>query len=202
MGKLFCLMGKSASGKDTIYQKLLDLQDLDLKPIVTGTTRPPRAGETPGVEYHFCTEEQYELLNKAGFIVETREYQTQCGTWKYFTIDGGTIDLKKYNYLMIGTPEMYGKLALHFGAKNVCPIYIQVEDGLRLSRALERERSQMNPNYAEMCRRYLADREDFSTEVLSMIFSGANEQGMFENREARWATEKIADYIRSKEYQY
>ena len=46
------------------------------------------------------------------------------------------------------------------------PIYVEVEDGQRLFRALERERMQEEPKYAEMCRRFLADQEDFSQENL------------------------------------
>ena len=44
-----------------------------------------------------------------------------------------------------------------------------MEDGLRLSRALERERQQMKPKYAELCRRFLADSEDFSEEKLKEL---------------------------------
>ena len=44
------------------------------------------------------------------------------------------------------------------------PIYIEVDDGERLQRALDRERSQDTPQYAEMCRRFLADSADFSEE--------------------------------------
>lgn len=46
------------------------------------------------------------------------------------------------------------------------PIYIYVEDGLRLRRALEREERQKEPKYEEMCRRFLADEKDFSQENL------------------------------------
>ena len=40
----------------------------------------------------------------------------------------------------------------------------RVEDGERLSRALNREREQENPRYEEMCRRFIADQSDFSEE--------------------------------------
>lgn len=46
------------------------------------------------------------------------------------------------------------------------PVYVEVEDGERLSRALARERQQAEPKYAELCRRFLADTEDFSEEHL------------------------------------
>ena len=96
MGKIYYLMGKSASGKDHIYEHLIQETALDLKPFVLYTTRPIRSGEQAMV-----------------------------------------------------------------------PLYVEVDDGLRLSRALERERKQTEPKYAEMCRRFLADCEDFTEEKIA-----------------------------------
>ena len=56
MAKIICLLGKSCSGKDTIYKKLLADESLGLVPFVTYTTRPMRAGEQEGREYHFTDE--------------------------------------------------------------------------------------------------------------------------------------------------
>ena len=52
MGKIFYLMGKSSSGKDTIYKELLQGFP-KMKRIVLYTTRPRREGECDGVEYFF-----------------------------------------------------------------------------------------------------------------------------------------------------
>lgn len=52
--------------------------------------------------------------------------------------------------------------------ENIIPIYIEVEDGLRLERALSREKQQSQPNYDELCRRFLADNKDFSEERLNI----------------------------------
>jgi len=60
--------------------------------------------------------------------------------------------------------ETYGQVREYFGKERVIPIYIEVDDGLRLQRALQRELKQEEPKYAEMCRRFLADEEDFSEE--------------------------------------
>lgn len=166
MAKLYVLMGKSASGKDTIYQHLLN-DVLNLKPVVLYTTRPRRLGEEDGRDYYFVDEERMEKFRNEGKIIEHRVYQTIHGAWHYFTADDGQIGLDGIqNYLMIDTLEGYLKLRSYFGLENVVPLYIEVEDGLRLSRALERERGQKNPRYKEMCRRYLADSEDFSEENL------------------------------------
>lgn len=164
MGKIFYIMGKSASGKDTIYRRILDMFH-DLDPIVLYTTRPMRSGETQGKEYHFTTIEKLNNYIDEGKMIEIRTYQTVAGPWSYATVDDGSFDSER-NYLGIGTLESYMKLKQYFGSEKVEPIYIHVDDGMRLERALSREKMQSNPNYAELCRRYLADEVDFSMDNL------------------------------------
>lgn len=165
MGKIFYLMGKSSSGKDTIFKKIRE-EIPELKTIVLYTTRPIREGETNGVEYYFTDEARREMLQKSGKLIESRTYDTVHGKWSYFTADDGQINLEENSYLVIGTLVSYRKMQEYFGKEALEPIYIEVEDGERLSRALSRERQQEFPKYAEMCRRFLADTEDFSEENL------------------------------------
>ncbi len=166
MGKIFYLMGKSSSGKDTIYKKLIEDETLSLKPVVLYTTRPIRAGETEGVEYHFTDVHTLDALRQSGKLVEERAYQTCLGVWHYFTVDDGQIDLENHNYLMIGTLQSYEGCRNYFGRDKVVPLMIALEDGERLERALNREKQQKQPRYDELCRRFLADQEDFAEEKL------------------------------------
>jgi guanylate kinase len=166
MGTIYCVIGKSSTGKDSIYKRLLQREDLQLKKIVPYTTRPIREKEVEGVEYHFVTEEKRLELEAAGKIIEGRSYDTIYGRWDYFTVDDGQIDLAKDDYLLIGTLETYGKLKEYYKNGQIVPIYIEVEDGQRLERALRREKKQPEPKYEEMCRRFLADSRDFSKEKL------------------------------------
>ena len=166
MGKIFYIMGKSSSGKDTIYKRLLGDQELKLRNIILYTTRPMRQGEMPGREYYFVEEGTFQEFQKQGQIIEARTYQTVYGPWIYFTADDGQIELEKRNYLGIGTLESYMNMKEYYGEKNLCPLYIEVEDGERLKRAICREELQQETKYAEMCRRFLADTEDFSEEKL------------------------------------
>ena len=166
MGRIFCIVGKSSSGKDTIYKRLLKKQSLQLKRIVPYTTRPIREGEQEGVEYHFTTVEMMQQLKAENKIIECRCYNTVYGKWYYFTAKDSQIALAKYNYLVIGTLESYIKTRDYFGVDKVVPIYIDLDDGERLSRALKRERKQRQPKYEEMCRRFIADEKDFSKENL------------------------------------
>ncbi len=165
MGKLLCLMGKSSSGKDTIYKKLKEARP-ELKTVVPYTTRPIRQGEIEGREYHFITIEQLEELRESGKVIEERCYQTVHGPWHYLTVDDGQVDFSHGDYLYIGTLEVYQSLKKYYATQEILPIYIEVDDGLRLLRAVERERNQSQPKYAELCRRFLADEEDFSKEHL------------------------------------
>ena len=165
MGKIYYMMGKSSSGKDTLYKEVLKALP-KLKTLVLYTTRPIREGEQEGIEYHFVTDEELERFEKAGKIIEERTYDTVYGAWKYATIEDGQINLAAYDYLVIGTLESYAGMKKCYGAENLVPIYIEVEDGERLSRALSRERQQEQPKYEEMCRRFLADQKDFSVENL------------------------------------
>lgn len=167
MGKIFYIMGKSSSGKDTIYRRLLEDRELELRNIILYTTRPMRQGEQPGREYYFVNEEDFREYQAQGRIIESRTYQTVYGPWIYFTADDGQIELEKRNYLGIGTLESYICMKEYYGEGNLCPLYIEVEDGERLKRAIHREELQPEPKYAEMCRRFLADTEDFSEENLS-----------------------------------
>ena len=173
-------MGKSGSGKDTIYASLLRDHSLGLRPLVLYTTRPVRSGETDGVTYHFVTEERLKELLQDGKVIELRQYHTVHGTWSYFTVDDGQFCFPEgkddgnsgdpcgnsRDLLAIGTLESYLKLRSYFGENRIISIYIEVEDGLRLFRALTRERSECHPRYEEMCRRFLADQKDFSEEHL------------------------------------
>ena len=193
MGKIFCIIGKSSTGKDTIYQRLLDREDLAFQQIVSYTTRPIRAGEVDGIEYHFCTKEEKDELLQQGKVIEIRSYNTCHGVWDYFTVDDEHLDLSKNNYLIIGTIESFVKIREYYSADVVIPIYIEVEDGVRLQRALQRELSQTNPKYEEMCRRFLADSRDFSAEKLQE----ANISQLFYNEEVGKTEEEIVSYMKS-----
>lgn len=169
MGKIFCLMGKSSSGKDTIFKALLKDKELQVKQIVPYTTRPVREGETDGVEYFFTDDEGVCRMQEENRIIELRVYHTCFGDWKYFTAADDQIDLTQNDYLIIGTPESFLKTRDYFGEDKVLPVYIELDDGVRLQRALDRERMQDHPKYEEMCRRYLADAKDFSDDRLEEL---------------------------------
>ncbi len=189
MGRIIYLMGKSSSGKDTIFKELLSA--LSLHTIVPYTTRPIRVGERNGVEYFFTDEETFQKMQAEGAVIEHRAYHTFHGLWRYFTANDGQIRLEEQNYIMIGTLEAYRHLKEYFGEDKLIPVMIELDDGIRLQRALDRERSEEHPKYEEMCRRFLADSEDFSEEKMSE----AGITRRFQNDELERCLKEILEYI-------
>lgn len=194
MSKIFYIMGKSASGKDKIYGRLSSMEELKLKELILYTTRPIRNGETDGRQYYFVNEDKFREFQKEGKVIESRSYQTIHGVWTYFTADDGQMHLENQDYLAIGTLESYLKMKTYCGADRVCPIYIEVEDGERLKRAIKREEKQENPRYQEMCRRFLADEKDFSEEKIEQ----AEIKIRFQNTDLEHCVKEIAEYIKSE----
>ena len=169
MGRIYYLLGKSATGKDTLYKEILKRRP-KLRTVTMYTTRPSREGETDGVEYFFTGREELERQLASGKVIESRTYQTIAGPWTYYTVDDGQFDVADdESCLMIGTLESYEKMCAYFEAGKMVPVYIEVPDGIRLLRAVKREENQKKPNYREVCRRYLADEKDFSEENLERL---------------------------------
>lgn len=191
MGKIYCILGKSSTGKDTIYNKILKNSDNNLKKLVLYTTRPIRENEIDGETYHFVDEKEYEVIRKSGTIVEERVYNTVFGPWRYFTVDDGHIDLSKNSYITIGVLSSYTSLRDYYGSDKVIPIYIEVDDGTRLQRALDREKLPENRKFTEMCRRFIADSEDFSEENIA----AAGITKRFYNEELSACVHEIMQYI-------
>ena len=193
MGKIFYIMGKSSSGKDSIYRQLEADQELGLRRLVIYTTRPIRDGEKNGREYFFVDENKLKEFRRNGKLIEARTYQTVYGPWTYFTADDGQVSVGNDSYLGIGTLESFVKLREYYGNDVMRPVYIEVEDGERLERALARERTQEVPKYEEMCRRFLADQNDFSEE--NILKAGIWKR--FRNHNLDECVKEIGNYIKS-----
>ena len=155
---IFYIIGKSASGKDSLYKRLLS-SDLNLNRLIVYTTRPKRDGEKENIEYHFIDEKF--LDDNKNKIIEKRVYNTVFGDWYYATLDDGKIEEGK-NYVAIGTLESYNSIKKYFGHELVFPIYLEVSDDIRRKRAIDREYMQKVPKLDEMERRFKADEIDFS----------------------------------------
>lgn len=192
--KLIYIIGKSSAGKDTIYNVLKQKMDIDT--YVMYTTRPIREGEIDGQSYNFITmKEMQEYIDgkKEDKLIEYRTYNTVYGPWIYATISDSQFKSNK-DILMVGTLESYVKVKANFDDDEniqLLPIYVEVPDNIRLRRAIEREEIQKEPKYTELCRRFIADTNDFSEQNLQK----AGICKRFLNNNLEDCVEEILEYI-------
>lgn len=161
MGKIFCIIGKMASGKDVVCSALLE-QKKNLKKLVSYTTRSPHKDEVDGVHYYFVTDEYIAQKEKEGKLIEKTVQYTENGLETYATIDDEQVTFTNGSYIAIKDPNGAQKIKDYYGADKVVIVQIVVDDGIRLMRALTREMTQPYPQYTDMCNRYLDEERDFA----------------------------------------
>lgn len=179
MDNIFVICGKSNSGKDTIMKAIKEMikhNEINLKVLPVHTTRPKRLYEKD--EYIFESKDQFNSDYMDNLICEARTYTpagvTDGESWCYYTlindIEPGT------NYITINTPEGITSIVNylndsndHKGKFKVHALYIACDDETLLTRAMEREKKQMVPNYKELVRRFMADDNDFSQSELEKL---------------------------------
>ena len=150
--KVLALFGESGNGKDYIQRELIRLFPDQTKGIVSCTTRPRRDYEVDGKDYYFMTVSVFgeKVLN--GTMLEA----TCFNDWFY----GTAIEELECNKINIGVFNVEGIRCLISDSRlDVIPIYITASPKTRLMRALKRED---NPDCHEICRRFLADEQDFA----------------------------------------
>ena len=147
---VIALFGPSGSGKDTGV-RLLTSKFKSLHHIIPTTTRPMRDTETNNVDYYFVNKEQFiqGITNNDFYTIN------YYNNWSY-GINRNEIE---DNPISIGAFSIKDiKQLLNFDNLTVIPIYIKTSDKTRLMRCLTRED---NPDCKEICRRFIADNEDF-----------------------------------------
>lgn len=191
---IFYIMGRSGSGKDTIYKKILEnekIKEKNINEIIKYTTRPIRDGEINGKEYNFLTDEEFEKIKLDGCFIETREYNTVHGIWKYAT---GIEMIEDFSYIGIGTLESYKSLKEKYG-DIICPIYISVDENILYERAVERAKDDPSQSIEEVERRFNADKIDFSKEKIKELNLGVSFDN---NHNIEACVTNIINYILAK----
>ena len=153
---IIAIMGKSASGKDSLLKALLqEPQFKEAKSIISCTTRPIRNG----TDYHFLTNEQFTNLVLSNRMLEA----TVFNDWCY----GTSIDSLSTSGINIGVFNPEGCEALRQNENiTLCLIYVEATDKTRLLRSLNREK---NPDCHEIVRRFNADEMDFCEEEIEYL---------------------------------
>lgn len=155
--KLIALCGKSAVGKDTILNEVVGDDDKNefFHKIVSVTTRPKRKSEVDGVDYYFVDDSDIPNLR----LLELEHFNG----WAYGTMQA-ELEEDRIN-LGIFTPRGIAQLAAT-GLVELTVVIVESDADIRLSRSLLRS---FGEQVLEMCRRNIADAEDFSPKVLNKM---------------------------------
>lgn len=187
--KIICLVGKSGSGKDTVYDKVMQTYgDNILKRVVSCTTRPMRVGEVEGIQYHFVSQDDFSADMKFDNVLEHREYNSFGNILVYYTrisefADDGI-------YLVVCSLAQVSNYIKAFGKSVVYVVHLFVRDDIRLKRAIDRE-MRSKGDLKEVCRRFISDAEEWEgTTVLETCTSCS-----IENKELSWTVAEVEEFI-------
>lgn len=155
--KIIALCGKSAVGKDTILNEVVGDDDKNefFHKIVSVTTRPKRKSEVDGVDYYFVDDSDIPNLR----LLELEHFNG----WAYGTMQA-ELEEDRIN-LGIFTPRGIAQLAAT-GLVELTVVIVESDADIRLSRSLLRS---FGEQVLEMCRRNIADAEDFSPKILNKM---------------------------------
>lgn len=158
-GKILFLCGKGGTGKDSVMGFLVRKYPDIFERFVITTTRPMRDGEVDGVDYHFCTREDFarKVVNNEFCIVEY--YNVVNGNSNYYGV-GDIPNSSDKVYVLCGTNTQYDKLKARYGGR-VIGVYLYNTAYTSLTRMLSRLRDRKESNVLEACRRVLSDSQDY-----------------------------------------
>ena len=148
---MIALIGKTASGKDSIKKELIKL---GYESVVTTTTRPMRPGEVDGVSYHFIDKSQFRRLKIQEFFAETTSYETVHGTW-YYGIQKKDL-MNNENKVIILNPDGILSLMRTTDMSDWVIFFIDCPEEIMKERLKKR-----GDNHEEAERRLESDRKDF-----------------------------------------
>ncbi len=188
MAIIFCLLGKSASGKNTILSKLIKYE-LGLIPIICYTTRQKRINEIDGIDYHFVEKQKEIELTTQYKVIAYRKYHTLLGKYSYFFLDDNTVKRNTNNrYIVILGLKEYLMFQNYFYTPCLVPIYVHINFRHRVRRLFKRNQNRFQ---LEMIRRLIYDA--FYYRKRSLTKAGINH--VVKNKDIDSCILEIQNYI-------
>ena len=183
---MLILMGKTASGKNLVRDKLVE--KCHFSPIITYTTRPMRKGEKQDITYHFISEDDFKQKIDDGFFAEWKSYITNEGIW-YYGSSLEDIENADDKSVIILTPQGYRDIKEKLPDKNIACIYLYENiDTMR------KRLSKRGDDPKEVERRIKSDLEDFKN------FESEADKIVYNNFDADIdeVIKKILDFVEDK----
>lgn len=161
MGKIVLFLGPALAGQEILKVRLMKEESYNFHKIIKTTTREKRFNEIDGDNYHFISAERLQYI-PAEEIVERKDFDKIT----YFTYSKD-IDLENNNYLDVNSIEGLDKYIAYYGENAIVPIFVKMNRDERIQLVLTHERQKKNPNYSEMCQKYLDEASIYSDENLA-----------------------------------
>ncbi len=182
---IIVLMGKTASGKDSVCR---ELAKRGVTRIITYTTRPIRPGETNGISYHFISKDDFIKKINEGFFAEYKEYHVADGSIWYYGSAAQDYDTDELRTIIL-TPAGYRDMKDVLSGKSYT-IYLYA------NRATIRKRlAKRGDDKTEADRRLEQDRIDFrglECEVDRIVYNSGG-------KTISEIADEILKYVKSKE---
>ena len=184
---MIVLLGKTASGKDTILNELV--KKYNYRKMITYTTRPMRKGEIQDKTYHFISDEEFLKKKEEGFFLEYNEFNTAEGVWRYGSAKEDYLNATDDTVIIL-TPSGLSALKVYIARQKVdidiISIYIYANNN-----TIEKRLKKRGDKKEEADRRIKADNVDFDgvQNVVDRIFYNNNTNDLDE------VVKKIHEYI-------
>jgi guanylate kinase len=141
---LLVIAGPAGSGKSTLCDRLV-LERPEFSRVVTTTTRPPRAGETNGVHYHFFSPPEFRAKIQRGEFLEWALVHGEHDDRLYGTLKSSVLEPLAHGRNLVMSIDVQGVDSLRRVARDdaqlrraMTTIFIRVDHERLVARMRER----------------------------------------------------------------
>lgn len=163
MGKIVLLLGPKFAGQEILKTRLIKEQHYNFHEIKKTIYSEKRIDE---VGYHVVNQIQLNELIKRKQVIDVKENTVKRGLVIRF-VNNEDIDLENNNYLDINTLDGLDQYVKYYGRDLLIPILIRSDRGRILQQLLGNKKERLNPDYTEICQRYIEDSNEFSEENIA-----------------------------------
>jgi len=150
---MIILVGASASGKTELSKRLRT--EFGMRKAITFTTRPPRPGERDGIDYHFVSDADFELLKKRGEFIESTVYDGHPYGSSKKEIDDDKVVIVDTNgleaYLALDDPSLVAFFLKATIKTREARMRGRGDDVSDIKRRLEDDKARFSPDKVKKC---------------------------------------------------